>query len=340
LATSANPGEKVEVEAILDAMERRQDEIAAAVVARLVTEVDGYQLWQSNDLSSQLVEHCRQHIRLLLSMARTGRPPRSADLEFVRQVGVRRADELSPLHTLLHGYRVGQRVFWEWIVRQTAPTPQGLCAALRLTATCFDYMDVVSTAVVTAYLRRSQRLELEADRLRVRLLEDLLAGRVASRQRAAARARAMGLDPGAACVVAVAVLRPPTSAEPDGLRRVAEALARHAGTRRPPFVVARHHEVVGVIGIEPHGLTRTRQQIVDALVHHVLDRQPTRMQRIAEQQACPVAGVQVGAARFEVRRHDGPKWKRIGSGVKGTPSNSARSRCRWRAASCTRACSR
>jgi hypothetical protein len=81
LATSAKLGHQVEVETILDAMERRQDEIAATVAARLLAEVDGYQVWHSSDLSAQFIEQCRQHIRLLLSMARTGRAPKSAELD-------------------------------------------------------------------------------------------------------------------------------------------------------------------------------------------------------------------------------------------------------------------
>ena len=71
------------------------------VAARLLAEVDGYHLWQSSDLSTQFFDQCRRHLRLLIRMARTGHAPRSAELDFVRQVAIRRADELSPLHSLL-----------------------------------------------------------------------------------------------------------------------------------------------------------------------------------------------------------------------------------------------
>jgi sugar diacid utilization regulator len=270
LASSATVGEVgevgEEVDAVLNALERREDEIAASVAAALLSEVDGYQIWGSCDLAAQFAEQCKSHVRLLLNMARTGRSPKPDDVEFIRQVGIRRADELSPLHVLLHGYRVGQRVLWEWIVREAGPSPEGMRAALALTARTFDYADLASSVVASAYLQHSQSLDTEADRVKCDLLEDLLVGRVAGHDEATARAAAMGLDPAAECVVAVAVVRPPSGIAGDALRRVAEAVTRHtrAGAK-PPFVVARHQEVVSIICLGPGGLGQVRQCLVEAV---------------------------------------------------------------------------
>src|SRR5713226_2794751 len=155
MATVVPVGEAVG--AILDAMELRQDEITATVASTLLSQVDGYQLVRSDMLAGEFRDQCKAHIRLFLKMARTSKPPRPDDLQFIRQVGIRRADELSPLEAVLHGYRVGLRLMWEWIVREAGTSPEGVHAALSLTARTFDYMEVASGVVTAAYLGRSHR---------------------------------------------------------------------------------------------------------------------------------------------------------------------------------------
>jgi PucR C-terminal helix-turn-helix domain/GGDEF-like domain len=264
LATLAAVGEAVS--RVLGAMEQHQDEIAEIVASALLSEVDGYQLLRAGNLAEEFRVQCIEHMRLFLKMARTGKAPKPEELEFIRQVGLRRADELSPLHALLHGYRVGQRLIWEWVVREAGPTPEGTQASLSLTATLLDYQEIASSVVAGAYMQGRLALETDAELIKRTLLDDLLAGRVAARDRPVSRALAMGLHPGSEYIVVVGVVRQSANPRHAELRTLAEAIVRHTiADTKAPFVVAREDEVVGLIQPEAGRDARIRDHLTEAV---------------------------------------------------------------------------
>jgi hypothetical protein len=218
---------------ILDRIEARAPEVAMNMVTAIREEVAAYRAIRDPTVGAEVLAHAEEHVHAFVRSGRTGRPPSGAELEFVRERGVKRARELLPLDALLETYLLGQRVTWEAIVAEAGQSPEGLSAAQQLTRTTFTYTHAINVAVADAYMRTRQQVLAEADRMQRDMLDTLLAGGTPAGTEQA------GLDPEAAHVVVVARL------EGERLRLAVDAVARVAGP--DAFVVPRHEEVVAVL---------------------------------------------------------------------------------------------
>lgn len=223
------------VEALLERLSSRRAEMAEDMLATLRREVAAYTAAEGEELAALRV-HCSDHVDAFLATTRTGRVPRGRAVEFVQELGARGARDGVELEVLLRGYRTNAATLTHWVGEQaSATTPEGLRAALAVTRMVMEYTDSVSSALAEAFVHASNRLLAEAGSLQRDLLEDLLAGRSGAAMEA--RARALGLEPGAALQVAVAAA--------SDLGRAVEAvdhqlrMARVGGLR-----VARHDELV------------------------------------------------------------------------------------------------
>lgn len=239
-----------DVEALLERLAARRDEIAEDMLATLRREVPEYPVAQGGrggippreeDLAA-LRARCSYHVDAFLAAARTGQVPTGAAVGFVHEAGERGARDGVDLEVLLRGYRTNATTLTHWVGEQASgTTAEGLRAALGVTRMVLEYTDRVSSALAEAFLRESNRLLAQAGSLQRDLLEDLLAGRSGGAMET--RARAAGLEPGAALQVAVAAA--------GDLGRAVDAvdhqlrMARVGGLR-----VARHDELVIVAPAE------------------------------------------------------------------------------------------
>lgn len=197
----------------------------------------------SPEFVREVLEHALEHVDSFARTARTGRAPADDELDFVRVRGEQRARQLLPLDALLQAYLLGQRVFWEALIEEASDDPDDLRALNDITTSTFRYTHAISAAVAETYTRVRQRAAADRDRARRDLLDTLLAGSGELPEEVARRAEQLGLDPGAAYTVAVAV--PVDEAQ---LRLVAEAVAWHAAPEpAAAFVVPRHDEVVALL---------------------------------------------------------------------------------------------
>jgi hypothetical protein len=232
-----------EIERVLAALEQRENQLSEAMLAAILGEIGAYDRPASEALLSDVREHCRLHVDLLMKSLRAGRDPDRADLGFARDAAARRVHQGIPLDGLLQAFRVGHRTLWQAIVDEASSSPAGREAAIALAGEAMEYIDLASTHVAEAYLRESGQLAELIQRRRRDLLENLLAGRLPSD--AETETLGLGLEPDADLLVAVAWLwNVPDEEQDRALAGAADAIAGSLGPRA--LVVVRQDEVAAV----------------------------------------------------------------------------------------------
>ena len=236
-------GVAAEIDRVLAALERRQEELAEAMLAAIVAEIGAYDRPPGVALAGDVREHCRLHVELLMRSLRAGRGPDRDDLGFAREAAARRVHQGIPLDGLLQAFRVGHRTLWQAIVDEASPSPAGREAAIALAGEAMDYIDLASTHVAEAYLRESGQLAELTQRRRRDLLENLLAGQLPDET----ETESLGLDLAreSDLLVSVASLVAAEDGDDRALARAAAALSTSIGPRA--LVVVRQDEVVALM---------------------------------------------------------------------------------------------
>jgi sugar diacid utilization regulator len=204
---------------------------------------------------ARLSHLCAEHVRAFARSGRAGRPPDEADLAFVRDLGIRRAQDLFPLPALVQGMRLGQRVLWDAI--DDAAGPHGHQVVVALTAHLLDYTHLASYQLERAYAQTQRQIETTGQQTRLEFFEDALSGRLFARPDGPGQAVALGFEPDATYVVAVVGLAT-QPADPDNLAPLHGALERRAwADGRRPFAVTRGEHVVCVAAAQQTTPVRT-----------------------------------------------------------------------------------
>jgi sugar diacid utilization regulator len=245
LVADGTAGVTEEIERVLTALELREDELAEAMLGAILGDIGSYDRPGGEALLSDVREHCRLHVDLLMRSLRAGRDPDRSDLTFARDAAARRVHQGIPLDGLLQAFRVGHRTLWQAIVDEAAETPAGGEAAIRLAGEAMEYIDLASTHVAEAYLRESGQLAELIQRRRRDLLENLLAGRVPDDDET--ETLGLGLERDADFVVAVAALQDAGEADDRALAKAATSIAASVGSRA--LVVVRQDEVAAILPV-------------------------------------------------------------------------------------------
>jgi sugar diacid utilization regulator len=243
LVADGTAGVTEEIERVLAALELREVELAEAMLGAILGEIGSYDRPGGEALLSDVREHCRLHVDLLMKSLRAGRDADRADLGFAREAAARRVHQGIPLDGLLQAFRVGHRTLWQAIVDEASSSPAGREAAIRLAGEAMEYIDLASTHVAEAYLRESGQLAELIQRRRRDLLENLLAGRLPDD--AETETLGLGLERDADLLVAVASLQETPAADDRALAEAANAIAASIGSRA--LVVVRQDEVAAVL---------------------------------------------------------------------------------------------
>jgi sugar diacid utilization regulator len=169
--------------------------------------------------------------------------PNATELDFVTELARLRAAAGFPLEAMLHAFRVGHRVLWDWLVGQVDDERKGE-VALTITPFMHEYLGMVTRRLSELYIEAVQTSMADADKNRRDLLEAVLRGEESSRTRHLVHV--LGLEPNAQYVVIVATvaLSDPNRAN-ELLRRAQETIQRRlqeAGVEA--IAILRHDEVV------------------------------------------------------------------------------------------------
>jgi hypothetical protein len=234
------------VAALLDQLEARAVAVGAGMADAILREVEPMKAVSRNDPSfrQRFARFCEQHVRTFIQTTRAGRIAGPEDLNFVRLVAVRRADDAFPLPELMEGLRIGHRVLSRSINQIGSGWDTPAASVLWLTSRLIDYMDAAGAVLADSYRTRQRLSAGRTQLMRRELLDDMLEGRYSSRPDAAFVASSLGFEPdGHYCVVVL------IATGEDGRRtqalaaEVSTAIFASTGLR---FVVVRGDEVVGV----------------------------------------------------------------------------------------------
>lgn len=259
------------LQAILDALRARQEELVDLGVRRIRAEIAGYAAISDPVFIADVRTHVSQEHDALIRSIELGRPLRSIEIDFVRPRAMRRVGRL-PLADFLHAFRIYTEVFWDAVLA-SAVDEATRREALALPSIVMRYMSVAASEAAEVYVEAERLLLAQGERGRRDLLEDLLAGRTPDLGPKLAAARQAGLAPACPCVLVVAAA---TTALPDDhhLRSCATWLSRAFGGVDQPLAVVRHREVVIIAPVDRDAIDAVVEELT-AVQSHLADERLT-----------------------------------------------------------------
>ncbi len=169
-------------------------------------------------------------------------------LTFARRHAARRAGEGVPLSAFLEAFRLSGQTLWKAAVDDLGEDATAQAAALVAARSFFDALSAVGVEAADAYLEFEQALRTEATGPRV-LLERLLTEGTITRAAESTLHAHAGLEPGARCVVIVALHAP--LLDPAARAPSARALIRAASGAVQPLYIEREDELVILRSVAP-----------------------------------------------------------------------------------------
>jgi sugar diacid utilization regulator len=228
---------------LLEQLDRNEDVVARTIAEAVRREVKEYAAFTGPEQIADVVDDTRGHLQTFSRCAPSGRMPDVGELNFISALAQLRAAAGFPLEAMLHAFRVGHRVLWDWLVDQADDSRKG-DIALAITPFMHEYLGVVTRRLTETYVEAVQTSVADADRNRRDLFEALLRGEEPWRTRSLAQA--LGIESDVQYVVIVARVG---SSEPGGrnelLRRAEDVMRRRllaAGAEA--FPILREDEVV------------------------------------------------------------------------------------------------
>ncbi|MBV8194187.1 MAG: helix-turn-helix domain-containing protein [Candidatus Dormibacteraeota bacterium] len=139
---------------------------------------------------------CRDAFRTLVRLLNDGRGLRAGDLDRLGSMGAQQAELGVPLEVVFGAYRIAAKVVWQELIGDPALRDDlSPGTVVTVTGQVLEYFDEISAAVGRAYLETRERLMLQRDRDRDRLMQRLLAGDVSPEFRRLAAAAEVSLAP-------------------------------------------------------------------------------------------------------------------------------------------------
>lgn len=231
---------------LLDQLEARAADVGVAMAEAILKEVEPMKAVNRNDptFRQRFDAFCERHVRTFLATTRMGRVAGLDDLEFVREVAVRRADDAFPLAELMEGLRIGHRVLSRSISQLGSGWDTPAATVLWITSRLIDYMDAAGSALADGYRERQKLAAGRAQLTRREMLDDLIEGRYSSRPDAALVAASVGFEPDEQYCVAVLIATGDDAQRTQSLAAEVSQAAFSRATFR--FVVPRGDEVVAI----------------------------------------------------------------------------------------------
>jgi hypothetical protein len=236
------------------ALTAREDELAAAMVARIAAEVPAYRRAPPAVLDDVLVlstATARALSRALVDAAPISRD----DIPIARDHAALRMRQGIELEPFLHAYRAALFRYWDACSEEAGRLRITRAAGLALARFALDAIDAVTTQAAEAYLREDSRLRTRSGRAERDLVDRLIAGQPVDATRR--HQAAPGLDPGGALLTVVgrvAASGDDDDAELPDIAQTARDLVAEIfmlGKARPLVVVRQGEIVLLAVGKPP-----------------------------------------------------------------------------------------
>ena len=188
------PPRKPTVGPIVERFVERSDEVTEKAHEAIWNAVASYAR-AGDELADDVKEAVRNNVVTLAHVLHQSRDIKREELEGIRRVGSRRAEQGIPLDDVLHAYRTVSRVCWDVLAEECrAFEGDALEPTIELAQSVLRYTDEISTGVAEAYAKAQRRLVREQEGARREFLSELLYGTETSPEELLGRAHAFGYD--------------------------------------------------------------------------------------------------------------------------------------------------
>jgi sugar diacid utilization regulator len=170
---------------ISDRLNARIEDIAQRLAQTYRDEVVEYRAFADGIVERDVLPLASEKIRQMLTSLMTETPPAEEEIRLNARAAVRRFHQAIPLQALLRAYRVRERTVWDELVDcADLDDPAQLRVLLRLAGRVMEHIDIMSSAVVQAYVEEQAGLRRNRPILRSEVLEALIHGRATPEVRA------------------------------------------------------------------------------------------------------------------------------------------------------------
>lgn len=173
---------------ISERINARIEDIARRLAQTYRDEVIEYRAFADGVVERDVLPLASEKIRQMLTSLMTETPPAEEEIRLNARAAARRFHQAVPLPALLRAYRVRERTIWDELVDcADLQDPAQLRVLLRLAGRVMEHVDVMSAAVVQAYVEEQAGLRRNRPILRSDVLEALIHGRATPEGRARLR---------------------------------------------------------------------------------------------------------------------------------------------------------
>jgi hypothetical protein len=253
------------------ALVERHEEIAAAMVARILDEVPAYRR-AGRKVSDDVLELATATSEILGTSFADGRPVGREDVPVVREHAARRLAKGIDLESFLHAYRAALFHYWDACAAEASRLRLSRDASLAVARFALDAIDTITTHAAEAYLREETRLQAQTGRAARDLVDRLIAGQPVGDARR--HPAAPGLDPTGDLVTVVGRVEESALPPADALQRARDVLEESVALGKTrPLVTVRQGEIVLITAgsTARHALSRLHMAHRRALEEQAVD---------------------------------------------------------------------
>jgi hypothetical protein len=249
----------------------RHEEIAAAMVERILAEVPAYRR-AGREVSHDVLELATATSEILGTAFAAGRPVGREDVPVVREHAARRLAKGIDLEAFLHAYRAALFHYWDACADEASRLGLSRDASLAVARFALDAIDTITTHAAEAYLREETRLQTQTGRAARDLVDRLIAGQPVGDARR--HPAAPGLDPTGDLVTVVGRVEETAIGPADALQRARGVLGESVALGKTrPLVTIRQGEIVLITAGSAgrHAVSRLHMAHRRALEEHAVD---------------------------------------------------------------------
>ena len=234
---------------IVDRFMERVDEVVERCHEAIWNAVPSYSR-SGDDLGDDVRDAVRNNVVTLANVLQQSREIKREELEGIRRVGGRRAEQGIPLDDVLHAYRTVSRVCWDVLADECrAFEGDALEPTIELAEAVLRYTDQISTGVAESYAKAQRRIVREQEGARREFLSELLYGSETAPEELLGRAHSFGYDLSLSYLALVGV-GPDTGQGRE--TAVAAAVAGAAGgAAAEPIILQKAEHTIALVPTEP-----------------------------------------------------------------------------------------
>ena len=208
-----------------------------------------------DELDLDLREAVRSNVATLAQVLHQSREIKREEMESIKRVGARRAEQGIPLDDVLHAYRTVSRVCWDVLADGCRSVGHAVEATIKVAEAVLRYTDQISSGVAEAYASAQRRIVRQQEGARREFLSELLYGSDSAPEDLLGRAHSFGYDLSLSYLALVgAGPAMGGGAGADGGREasVAAAVAASGGrAAADPIILQKGDQTIALLPMEP-----------------------------------------------------------------------------------------